>query len=94
MTARMLIGGLGVVVSPLLPTPPTPGEEARRIVRHGLADVLEWLGEDIGPRPDHPTHAYQAGNTLFASRAFFEQLIVPGVSQVAHNALRNIGGGA
>jgi hypothetical protein len=28
------------------------GEWARRAVRHGLADVLEWLGEDPGPDPD------------------------------------------
>jgi hypothetical protein len=31
------------------------GYEARHIVRSGLADILEWLGEGVGPvRP--PTH--------------------------------------
>ena len=28
------------------------GECGRRIVRHGLADVLEWLGEDVGGTPE------------------------------------------
>jgi len=28
------------------------GEWAKRTVRHGLADVLAWLGEDVGPEPD------------------------------------------
>lgn len=30
------------------------GVIARRTVRHGMADVLEWLGEDPGPAPDDP----------------------------------------
>lgn len=30
------------------------GIDGRRIVRHGLADVLEWLGEDVGPKPGDP----------------------------------------
>lgn len=34
--------------------PPTPGEDGRRIVRHGMADVLAWLGEPVGPRPGEP----------------------------------------
>jgi len=28
------------------------GEWAKRTVRHGLTDVLAWLGEDVGPEPD------------------------------------------
>lgn len=34
--------------------PPTPGEDGRRIVRHGMADVLAWLGEPVGPAPGSP----------------------------------------
>lgn len=30
------------------------GVRARRMVRHGLADILEWLGEEVGPGPDDP----------------------------------------
>jgi hypothetical protein len=30
------------------------GIVARRIVRHGMADVLKWLGEPLGPAPDAP----------------------------------------
>lgn len=47
---------INIVVSPHLPIPPTPGADARRIVRHGLADVLAWLGEDIGSKPGEQIH--------------------------------------
>ncbi|MGW5239486.1 hypothetical protein ACWEOW_11185 [Monashia sp. NPDC004114] len=46
-----------VYVSNFLPLTPTDAEVARRIVRHGLRDVIEWLGEDVGPRPKDQTHA-------------------------------------
>ncbi len=48
---------MDVTVSKHLPLHPSAGEVARRIVRHGLADVLAWLGEKIGPRPEDLTHA-------------------------------------
>lgn len=47
-----MTGGYSVIVSDLLPMGPNWGEQAERIVRHGLADVLAWLGEDVGPEPD------------------------------------------
>lgn len=47
-----MIGGYSVIVSDLLPMDPDWGKQAERIVRHGLADVLAWLGEDVGPEPD------------------------------------------
>jgi hypothetical protein len=28
------------------------GEWAKRAVRHGMADVLAWLGDEVGPEPD------------------------------------------
>jgi hypothetical protein len=34
--------------------PPEPADDAVRIVRWGLADVLRWLGENVGPRPGDP----------------------------------------
>lgn len=49
-------GGMAVMVSPLLPLPVSPREEARRIVRHGYAEVLEWLGEEVGPKPGDQVH--------------------------------------
>lgn len=52
----MIFNGMNVIVSPMLPLHPGHGESARRIVRHGLADVLEWLGEAPGPEPDELTH--------------------------------------
>lgn len=78
-----LWGGLRVVVSPLLPMPPSHKEDARRIVRHGLAartlsgmtvGVLEWLGEDVGPAPGVPTTALIIGDTLHTSAAIYEDL--------------------
>ena len=65
--------GIPVYVSPILPTQPSPGEDARRIVRHGLADVLAWLGEKVGPEPGEPTHAFLAGGVLLTSQEFSER---------------------
>lgn len=69
MTATSLFG-LQVVTSDLLPIYPTDSENARRIVRHGLSDVLEWLGEPVGPRPGEPTDALLIDNSLHVSAAF------------------------
>lgn len=49
--------GLDIITSGFAPSrPPTPGEDARRIVRHGMAEVLTWLGEDVGPAPGDRIH--------------------------------------
>lgn len=56
-----------VVVSPTLPIPPSDAVRARRLVRHGMADVLAWLGEDVGPEPDALAHVLLSGNTAFVS---------------------------
>ena len=62
--------GLRVIESDALPIAPSPGAVGRRIVRHGMADVLRWLGEDVGPRPEDETHALLlGGNTLLGSAA-------------------------
>ena len=50
-----------------------------RIVRHRLADVLAWLGEDVGPRPGDETHAFFASDmgasgVLFVSAAYAAEL--------------------
>lgn len=50
-TTADTIFGLRVFIAPELPVVPTPGDEARYIVRKGLEDVLEWLGEEVGPEP-------------------------------------------
>lgn len=70
----MRLGDVRVVVSPMLPISPSIGEQARRFVRHGYADVLEWLGESVGPEPEAPTHAMQAGDVLFVSAEYMETL--------------------
>lgn len=67
----------GIIISSILPLKPSPGEDARRIVRHGLADVLAWLGEDVGPRPGAQTHAVaMPGGLLAVSPAVGHQLRV------------------
>ena len=54
----LLFLGYEVIPNPFtLPKHPTPAEDARRIVRHGLADTLKWLGQDPGPKPGAVTHA-------------------------------------
>lgn len=49
-----------VVVSDSLPTWPSFAEDIARRVRHGLADVLEWLDEPVGPEPGQPCHSYMS----------------------------------
>ena len=66
--------GIPVIESPVLPMKPTPGMWARRYVRHGMADVLAWLGEDVGPEPDAETHALLLGGSLHASAAIVGRL--------------------
>jgi hypothetical protein len=53
----LLLNGVQFVSTDLLPTEPPPATEAERIVRHGLADVLAWLGDPVGPAPNDPIHA-------------------------------------
>lgn len=70
--------GMRVVVSPHLPTTTYPDhkEDGRRIVRHGMAEILEWLGEEVGLAPGEPevTHAYVFGEarTILASAEYVE----------------------
>ena len=45
------------------------GELARRIVRHGLADVLAGLGESVGPSPADPIPASTGREVLARLRA-------------------------
>jgi hypothetical protein len=61
-------GGLEIIVSDLLPIDPSPGEIGRRIVRHGLADILEWLGEEVGPKPEDKTTALIFGSHALMAR--------------------------
>ena len=55
---------------------PTPGEDARRIVRTGLVDAFPWLDEARGPEPGEVTYdAYLAeGRTLLVRRSLVERL--------------------
>lgn len=67
--------GVPIVVSDHLPlAPPPPGVDARRIVRHGMADVLAWLGEPVGPRPGERVHAVLTGGRLHVSTEFLGEL--------------------
>lgn len=83
---------MDVIVSNQLPLHPSPGEVGRRIVRHGLVDVLEWLGEKVGPRPEDLTHAIAgidpagpAGGVLLVSREYHDRLRAASVvADLAH----------
>ena len=68
---------VNLVVSPVLPIAPSLAEDTVRMVRHGLADVLEWLGEDVGPKPGQETHAIKAGVILFVSKKMYERIQTP-----------------
>ena len=66
--------GLRVVVSPALPVPPSLTEDVVRTVRHTMAPTLRWLGEDVGPEPGEPTHAYVLpGGVMLASPALADR---------------------
>lgn len=64
-----------VIVSMNLPIIPTLAEDTVRMVRHGLADILEALGEPVGPRPGEVTHAYRAGETLIVSPDMYDRIL-------------------
>jgi len=74
--------GVRIMTSSVLPIPVHPREEARRIVRHGMKDVLLWLGETVGPEPKAPLHMFVAPingrDTILVSRELFT-LIASGV---------------
>jgi len=58
MTAHPSFLGYEIYPNPFgLPRYPTPAEDARRIVRYGMKDVLKWLGMPLGPAPGAATHA-------------------------------------
>lgn len=59
-------------ISQLLPITPTLETDVIRSVRHGLSDVLEWLGEEVGPKPGEKIHAIVAGNQLIVSQEFMD----------------------
>lgn len=66
--------GMPVVVSDALPTHPGELEDVRRRVRHGLADVIEWCGDAVGPKPGEPTHAILMNGRLHVSRVIADKL--------------------
>jgi hypothetical protein len=69
-----LEGGLPVIIAPSLPIAPTDAENIVRSVRHGLADVLAWLGEDVGPKPGACMHAVTTPTAVFVSQECFDEL--------------------
>jgi hypothetical protein len=82
-----------IIVSRALPIVPSPGEVGRRIVRHGMADVLAWLGEEVGPAPDELTHSLVSldggAAVLFVSQELMDRLrpsIRPGEFSIVHPA--------
>jgi hypothetical protein len=75
--------GLEVHVSPLLPSEPSPGEDARRYVRHAYASLRSQTGEAmyfpdaagaVGLRPGEPIQALQTGDRLLVSQELWDRL--------------------
>jgi hypothetical protein len=63
--------GFRVIIEPGLPLVPSDAENARRIVRHGMRDVLKWLREDVGPAPFEETHCFFGVNPTTGQRLVF-----------------------
>jgi hypothetical protein len=68
--------GTPVIVSSALPFAPSPGEDARRLVRHAFATARAERGQacyfpdtlgDVGPRPGAPTEAMWLGDRVAVS---------------------------
>lgn len=66
--------GLPVTISQHLPINPSDEDNIVRSVRHGLADVLAWLGEDVGPKPGDSCHAIRTPDRIHVSKAFFDEM--------------------
>ena len=64
----LMLDGIPIVELAVLPIYPDAGETARAIVRHGLADILAWLGEDVGPEPQEPIHLLEVDNDVLGRR--------------------------
>lgn len=71
------VAGIPMVISSALPLHPSDGEVARRLVRHGMAGILDWLGQDVGPAPDTLTHAYSTGGRMIVSAEMHDRLLRP-----------------
>lgn len=65
------IFGLRLVVSPLLPVIPSDGENARRIVRHGMKKALPWLNIDPGPKPYEATEMMIAYDPILKRQVLY-----------------------
>jgi hypothetical protein len=74
MVGMKLDTGMPVRISPQLPIEPSDEDNIVRSVRHGLADVLAWLGEDVGPKPGDPCHAISTPHALYVSQECFDEL--------------------
>jgi hypothetical protein len=70
------LAGLDVVPSRMLPAPPSPGEDARRIVRHGFHDAGLWPAAcgEVGPRPGQPTRAIKIGRQLLVDHLLWDEI--------------------
>lgn len=75
--------GTPVIVSSALPFQPSPGEDARRIVRHGFARLRTETGRacfypdslgEVGPAPGAPTEAMWLGDRVAVSAQLAEKL--------------------
>lgn len=67
--------GVPIVESNALPIWPDHKEDARRIVRNGLADILEWLGEKVGPKPGEPTMVMLVDGVIHIAPGYKERLL-------------------
>lgn len=68
------LASIPVITSGVLPLTPSPGQDARRIVRHGLADVLAWLGEPVGPKEGEKTHAVLINGHLHVDELTYHRI--------------------
>jgi hypothetical protein len=64
-----------LLVSDVLPVAPTFMQDIVRQVRWGMKDIIEWCGDEVGPKPGEPTHAYLIdGRKAVISRELLDKI--------------------
>ncbi len=70
-------GRAPIIVDSALPVVPSPGEDARRLVRHLFgAEFMAWVGLPLGPEPGAVTHMVWVGRgPVFVSPEWYDRFL-------------------
>ena len=66
--------GYDLLESPHLPVVPDDVENVKRIVRHGLAEWVHYIGEEVGPKPGEAVHVLVFDRYMLASAEALDRI--------------------